>query len=63
MGRGADAAFYDRGASGEVEPVVVAEGFRGRGVGRQLFDQVAAEAVSRRRPITVRRPGLPGRGR
>jgi GNAT superfamily N-acetyltransferase len=30
--------LLDHGTSGEVEPVVVAEGFRGRGVGRQLID-------------------------
>ena len=39
--------LFDHGGNGEVEPVVVAEGFRGRGVGRQLIDRVVAEAVTR----------------
>ena len=39
--------LLDHGTSGEVEPVVVTEEFRGRGVGRRLIDQVVAEAVTR----------------
>lgn len=39
--------LLDHGSSGEVEPVVVTEGFRGRGVGRLLIDVVVAEALSR----------------
>jgi GNAT superfamily N-acetyltransferase len=39
--------LFDRGNSGEVEPVVVRAGFRERGIGRQLIDRVVAEAVTR----------------
>lgn len=39
--------LLDHGTSGEVEPMVVAEGMRGSGVGRRLLDAVVAE--SRRR--------------
>ena len=39
--------LLDRGSSGEVEPVVVAEAFRSRGVGRLLLDRAAGEAVAR----------------
>ncbi len=39
--------LLDHGTSGEVEPVVVTERFRGRGVGRRLIDRVVAEAVTR----------------
>jgi GNAT superfamily N-acetyltransferase len=39
--------LLDHQASGEVEPVVVTERLRGRGIGRLLIDRVAAEAVSR----------------
>jgi len=39
--------LFDRGTSGEVEPVVVTTGLRGRGVGRLLIDRVVAAAVSR----------------
>jgi GNAT superfamily N-acetyltransferase len=39
--------LLDHQTSGEVEPVVVTERFRGRGIGRLLIDQVVAEAVSR----------------
>jgi GNAT superfamily N-acetyltransferase len=39
--------LLDHGTSGEVEPVVVTEGFRGRGVGRRLIDRVVAEAATR----------------
>jgi len=39
--------LLDRGTSGEVEPVVVAERLRGRGVGRLLIERVVTEAVAR----------------
>jgi GNAT superfamily N-acetyltransferase len=39
--------LLDHGTSGEVEPVVVAESLRSRGVGRLLIDRVVTEAVSR----------------
>jgi GNAT superfamily N-acetyltransferase len=39
--------LFDRGTSGEVEPVVVTESLRGRGVGRLLIERVVAEAVAR----------------
>jgi GNAT superfamily N-acetyltransferase len=39
--------LFNRGTSGEVEPVVVAEAARGRGIGRMLISRVAAEARSR----------------
>lgn len=39
--------LFDHGTSGEVEPVVVTEGLRGRGVGRRLIDRVVAEAADR----------------
>ena len=39
--------LLDRRTSGEVEPVVVTEAIRGRGVGRLLLDRVIVEAVSR----------------
>lgn len=39
--------LVDHRTSGEVEPVVVTEGFRGGGIGRRLIDRVVAEAVSR----------------
>jgi GNAT superfamily N-acetyltransferase len=39
--------LLDRGASGEVEPVVVTDPLRGRGVGRLLIDRVITEAVDR----------------
>jgi GNAT superfamily N-acetyltransferase len=39
--------LLDRGASGEVEPVVVTDRLRGRGVGRLLIERVAAEAAAR----------------
>ncbi|MGH9025288.1 MAG: GNAT family N-acetyltransferase [Acidimicrobiia bacterium] len=37
----------DRGASGEVEPVVVTDRLRSRGVGRLLIERVITEAVAR----------------
>jgi GNAT superfamily N-acetyltransferase len=39
--------LLDHGASGEVEPVVVTEGLRTRGVGRLLLERVTTEAVIR----------------
>lgn len=39
--------LLDRGTSGEVEPVVVAEAARDRGIGRQLISRVVEEAVVR----------------
>ena len=39
--------LFDRGAGGEVEPVVVTERFRGGGVGRLLLERVVTEAVAR----------------
>ncbi len=39
--------LLDHGAHGEVEPVVVTERLRGRGVGRLLIDIVVADALAR----------------
>jgi GNAT superfamily N-acetyltransferase len=39
--------LFDRGRSGEVEPVVVAEAARNRGVGRMLISRVVEEARTR----------------
>jgi len=39
--------LLDRGRSGEVEPVVVAEAARGQGIGRMLISRVADEARAR----------------
>jgi GNAT superfamily N-acetyltransferase len=39
--------LFDRGQSGELEPVVVTAAYRGRGVGRQLIERVVAEAAAR----------------
>jgi GNAT superfamily N-acetyltransferase len=39
--------LFDHGTSGEVEPVVVTNRLRGRGVGRLLIDRVATEAMAR----------------
>jgi GNAT superfamily N-acetyltransferase len=39
--------LLDRGTSAEVEPVVVTEGLRSEGVGRQLIDRVIQEAEAR----------------
>jgi GNAT superfamily N-acetyltransferase len=41
------AGLLDRGTSGEVEPVVVTDRLRGRGIGRRLIDRAVAEAVAR----------------
>jgi GNAT superfamily N-acetyltransferase len=39
--------LLDHGTSGEVEPVVVTDQLRGRGVGRLLIERVVTEAVGR----------------
>jgi GNAT superfamily N-acetyltransferase len=39
--------LFDRGTSGEVEPVVVTGDLRRRGVGRLLIDRVVTESVAR----------------
>lgn len=39
--------LFDRGASGEVEPVVVTGATRDGGIGRRLIDHVIEEAVAR----------------
>jgi GNAT superfamily N-acetyltransferase len=39
--------LFDRGGSGEVEPVVVAEAVRDRGIGRLLISRVVEEARAR----------------
>lgn len=39
--------LFDRGTSGEVEPVVVAQASRDRGIGRRLISRVVEEARAR----------------
>jgi GNAT superfamily N-acetyltransferase len=39
--------LLDRGASGEVEPIVVTGPLRGQGIGRLLIERAAAEAAAR----------------
>jgi GNAT superfamily N-acetyltransferase len=39
--------LLDRGTSGEVEPVIVTDRLRSRGVGRLLIERVVAEAAAR----------------
>jgi GNAT superfamily N-acetyltransferase len=39
--------LFDRGTSGEVEPVVITDRLRSRGVGRLLIERVVTEAVAR----------------
>jgi GNAT superfamily N-acetyltransferase len=41
------AGLFDRGTSGEVEPVVVTDRLRSRGVGRLLIERVVTDAVAR----------------
>ena len=48
--------LFDRGTSGEVEPVVVAEAARNRGIGRMLIGRVAEEARARGHEYLVIRP-------
>jgi GNAT superfamily N-acetyltransferase len=48
--------LLDRGASGEVEPVVVAEAARGQGIGRMLISRVVQEARARGHDYLAIRP-------
>jgi GNAT superfamily N-acetyltransferase len=48
--------LFDRGASGEVEPVVVAAAARDQGIGRLLIGRVAAEARARGHEYLAIRP-------
>lgn len=48
--------LLDRGTSGEVEPVVVTDPFRSRGIGRLLIERVAAVAAARGYEYLVIRP-------
>jgi GNAT superfamily N-acetyltransferase len=48
--------LLDRGSSGEVEPVVVAEAVRGQGIGRRLISRVFEEAVARSYEYLAIRP-------
>lgn len=48
--------LFDRGTSGEVEPVVVAEAARSRGIGRMLIGRVVGEARARRYEYLAIRP-------
>jgi GNAT superfamily N-acetyltransferase len=48
--------LFDRGTSGEVEPVVVAAAARNRGVGRMLISRVADEARARGHEYLAVRP-------
>jgi GNAT superfamily N-acetyltransferase len=48
--------LFDCGVSAEVEPVVVAEGARNRGVGRLLIGRVVEEARARRYEYLAVRP-------
>jgi GNAT superfamily N-acetyltransferase len=48
--------LLDRGTSGEVEPVVVTDRLRGRGVGRLLIERVVTEAVARGHEYLAIRP-------
>ena len=48
--------LLEHGTSGEVEPVVVTEGLRRRGVGRLLLDRVVTEAVRRGHEYLAIRP-------
>jgi GNAT superfamily N-acetyltransferase len=48
--------LLDRGTSGEVEPVVVAETARGQGIGRMLISRVVEEARARRYEYLAIRP-------
>jgi GNAT superfamily N-acetyltransferase len=48
--------LLDRGTSGEVEPVVVAETARGQGIGRKLISRVVEEARARRYQYLAIRP-------
>jgi len=48
--------LLERGTSGEVEPVVVAEAVRGQGIGRMLISRVVEEARARRYEYLAIRP-------
>jgi GNAT superfamily N-acetyltransferase len=48
--------LFDRGVSGEVEPVVVAAAARNRGIGRLLIGRVVEEARARRYEYLAIRP-------
>jgi GNAT superfamily N-acetyltransferase len=48
--------LFDHGTSGEVEPVVVTGGLRGRGVGRLLIERVVTEAAARGHEYLAIRP-------
>jgi GNAT superfamily N-acetyltransferase len=48
--------LLDRGASGEVEPVVVTKALRGSGVGRQLIQRVVDESAKRGHEYLAIRP-------
>lgn len=48
--------LFDRGRSGEVEPVVVTEAARGQGIGRMLISRVAEEARARGHEYLAVRP-------
>jgi GNAT superfamily N-acetyltransferase len=48
--------LLDRGTSGEVEPVVVAEAVRGQGIGRMLISRVVEEARARNYEYLAIRP-------
>ena len=48
--------LFDRGRSGEVEPVVVAEAARDRGIGRMLISRVIEEARARSYEYLAIRP-------
>ena len=48
--------LFDRGASGEVEPVVVTEAARNRGIGRLLIGRVVEEARARGHASLTIRP-------
>ncbi len=48
--------LFDRGTTGEVEPVVVAASARGQGIGRMLINRVVEEARARKYEYLAIRP-------
>jgi GNAT superfamily N-acetyltransferase len=48
--------LFDHGSAGEVEPVVVTDSFRGRGVGRLLMERAVTEATARGHEYLAIRP-------
>lgn len=48
--------LFDHGESGEVEPVVVTDSLRGRGVGRLLIERIVNEAAARGHEYLAIRP-------